>query len=446
MTRRRTACLALGLLAVGAWTADAQETGQPAAADEALAAWAWFQEVRLPPEPATYYALTVPPSVFGKAQADLRDLRLADADGQPVPYALRVLRTENRQVPVGVRRQFNEGKDDKQRFAQVSLELDAKDFVEHNEIEVATGGTNFRRRVEVRGGDNDRLDAALVIARGHVVRFEEGGKVVVDLRTLHYDFSRFRFLQVRVYADAGSGEEAPRIDKVTVRQAVRVEGRYVTRPAELGPREAVRGDGGPGSAWDLDLGEGGPCERLSFDVAEDEFDRPFRLETADPGEPRKQLAQGDWRRTGGPRQPLEVPFAETWVRRLRLVVTDFANAPLTLQAARATAAARQVIFALPREKKPARPLRLYFGNPGAEVPRYDFDRNLPAALQPPPREVGLGERRRNPAYRPPPQPLAERWPWLVHGVLGVASLALLGILVLLARQAMARHDAARPAP
>jgi hypothetical protein len=91
----------------------------------------------------------------------------------------------------------------------------------------------------------------------------------------------------------------------------------------------------------------------------------------------------------------------------------------------------------------AAPLQLYFGNPAADTADYDFARLLPATLAPPPVRVpsesaGVQD---NPIYRPTPKPWTERWPWLVYVVLGIASLVLLGILTLLGRQAIARHDA-----
>ena len=66
-----------------------------------------------------------------------------------------------------------------------------------------------------------------------------------------------------------------------------------------------------------------------------------------------------------------------------------------------------------------------------------------AALDPAPVRIpwaGAGKQD-NPIYQPTPKPWTERWPWLVYMVLGVASVVLLGILIVLGRQAMARHDA-----
>jgi hypothetical protein len=125
-------------------------------------------------------------------------------------------------------------------------------------------------------------------------------------------------------------------------------------------------------------------------------------------------------------------------RRLRLVVTDHRNAPLTLAGVRYTAAARQVIFAPPANLAP--PLRLYFGNPDAAAPLYDFAATLPEVLEPAPQRGGLEELTQNPQYQPPLLPWSERWPWLICLVLSMASLVLVGLLFLLGREAIARQD------
>jgi len=130
-------------------------------------------------------------------------------------------------------------------------------------------------------------------------------------------------------------------------------------------------------------------------------------------------------------------------RRLRLVVTDFRNQPLDVRSVTYSAPARQVVF----EPKPelAQPLRLYFGNPKAAAPHYDFAEALPATLNPAPERGSLEAPTRNPEYHPPLKPWTERWPWLVYLVLGAAAAVLLGILGALGREAVRRHDAAAAA-
>ncbi len=412
----------------------------PARADD-FPAWEWFQEVQLPASrQARYFASRLTPSGFDKAQLDLRDLRLRDDRGQEVPYALRVRHTVDEQISLPAR-EFNRATL-LDRSVELSLDLGEVPG-EHNELELATSGSNFRRRVLLEGSDTSKTWSSL-LEKAYVMHYQVESRVL-ERRKLHYPSSRFRYLRVRLFADASNPEDTPKFERVTVRRTIRVPGRYLTLPARLGPREAVRGDGGPGSAWYVDLDAQVPCERLSVEVADGDFVRPFRLQVADPGEPPRFLASGEWRRRAGrERKPLEIAFPEVNARRLRLVVTDHANPALTISGVQYTAAAREVIFSAANEL--AGPMRLYFGNPQAESPHYDFAANLPAQLEPAPVEVPLGPLERNPVYQPPLKPLTERWPWLVYWVLGAASLVLLAILGVLAREAILQHDATAGRP
>jgi hypothetical protein len=472
-----TVCLTALLGSALARTAAAQgpkkarDDEAPVPASESLEAWPWRQELTVPPPNppppvgggqggGELFEFTVPPGVFDKARPNLSDLRIADANGKRVPYALRVRRTELQQVPVKGQRPFNRTTNAAGKYAELSLALEDEGPIIHNEIEVNTTGNNFRRAVQVYGGDTDRLEKAAEIADKYIVRYvikgkDDKEKVIVDLRKVSYDLSRYPYLKVRVHADPSSKEETPSIESVIARRTTEVKGVDQTLPIQLGQREDVPGEGGPGSAWIIELPgrENVPWERLNFDVMEVAFVRPYRLEVANPDEPRQVIARGDWRRgtasqrPGGERRPLEIELpAGVSARRLRLVVTDFSNPPLTMTGARSILAARQVVFELPREKQHALPLRLYFGNPQATPPHYDFARTLPARAPQQPAQASLsGPVERNPEYQAPPLPLSERWPWLIYLVLGAASLVLLGVLAVLARQVMARHDAGQAA-
>ncbi len=88
------------------------------------------------------------------------------------------------------------------------------------------------------------------------------------------------------------------------------------------------------------------------------------------------------RRAGDQRTPIVVQFSEIQTRRLRLTVTDYQNAPLTIKSIRAKAATRKLIFPAPSPE--SRLVKLYFGRVEVEPARYDFDRNLPAQPTPVP--------------------------------------------------------------
>jgi hypothetical protein len=243
-----------------------------------------------------------------------------------------------------------------------------------------------------------------------------------------------------VEPDRSKPGDRPEISRLAVYHRVSVPGEYVTRPAQLGPREAVRAYGAPGSAWIINLGgDQVPVEKLTFDVTDTDFSRPYILERIAGEGAFVTIAQGEWRRRPGDTpKPLEIQLPnEVTSERLRLMVKDFANPPLTVRSAQYTAAARQVVFA---REGVTEPVRLYTGNPRAEAPRYDFAENLPAVLTPAPQRAEIGHREPNPDYQPEPKPWTERWPGLVYVVLGVSGAVLLAILVVLARKAMSKDE------
>jgi hypothetical protein len=390
-------------------------------------------------EPPRWIDFVLPPSVFDKARTDLGDLRLYDGNNRAVPYALRVRRGKDEQSPLTAR-VFNRVTQS-DRSAELSLDLGAAPG-EHNEIRVLMPGMNLRRRLRLDGSNDDKSWNTL-LDRADWMAFRAGDQKI-DVHAFRYPASRFRYLRVRVWPDRSLDEDKPVLDSVSVLRSIQVPAENVTLPASLSPREPVPADGVPGSAWFIDFGGNRvPCAELSFEVSDDEFVRPYRLEVAKADERPAFLVGGEWRRQRGDKhEPLVIRFSEVMHRRLRLVVTDHRNASLNIASVRYTAPARQVIFAPPADL--TSPLRLYFGNPDAAAPHYDFAATLPQELRPAPLRASLDERTKNPEYKPPPQPWSERWPWLVYVVLSVASLVLLGILGLLGREAIARHDRSPP--
>jgi hypothetical protein len=433
-----------GLILLAALAGSAQAQG-PGGGPEALTPWEWYHEVRLtrsePPSP--WFDFIVPEAVFGKAREDLHDLRLYDARGREVPYALRILRGETRQETLPAREYNHSSKGDGP--AELRLDLGERTG-EHNEIDVGVTGTNYRRRFQLQGSDTDGNWSDLL--NSEVVDYAIAGQTI-SVRRFRYPASRFRYLRLLVFPEprpAGVAADRPEIQSAGVSRLTQIPGEEVTLPAHLEMREPVPADGGPGSAWLINFGGSTPpCDRLSFDVANDAFARPYRLEVANPDEPRQVLTRGEWRRRPDQeRKPMDIYLPrQPRASRLRLVVTDYRNPELVLTNARYTAAARQVVFASGPNR--AGPLRLYFGNPRAEDPGYDFAANLPGTLEPAPTRLTPGPVLPNPDFRPPeapPKPWTERWPWLVYAVLGLASLTLLGILGLLGRAAIARQDRA----
>ncbi len=403
--------------------------------------WQFFTQIEQPAaSDAAWHDFVLGPAVFDKARVDLGDLRLYDAAGREVPYALRVrLARSERQAIDG--REYNRTKLDD---GSVEINLDLGEHApEHNEVEIATDGRQFRRGARIDASADDS-EWRVLVESANLLRFEHDGKLL-EVRRLSYSPSRHRYLRVRVRPDPEVDKTPLELSSVKAYRSVDVAGEEFTVPLKLGAREAVMGDGGPGSAWILELPASAvPCEKLAVHVADSEFVRNYRVEAGGPPESRERfypIAYGEWRRRAG--EPavaaLIAPFGEQPCTRFRLVITDHRNPPLTLERVDAVGAARQIVFA--RSDELNWPLRLEFGNPKATAPNYDFARQLASKLDPAPARLTHADRQVNPDYLPPPKPLTERWPWLIYAVLSASAVVLTALLIQLARMAIAQHDA-----
>ena len=261
----------------------------------------------------------------------------------------------------------------------------------------------------------------------------------MDDRRFQYPPSRFRYLRVRVERDPEVDEKPVEIAEVVARKRVEVPGEFLDQPARFGPREAVRADGGPGSAWVFDLGgDGVPCDRLTARRrrrrVRPQLPRRGGGPPDDPDRPFRRIGDGLWRRRAGePRTPLFAEFGEVTASRLKLVVTDHRNPPLGPPRGDLPGGRAAGRFRRPRARRdpPAALLRQPQGRAAAVRLRAE-----PAAdPRPAPGPPDPARRRENPAYRPEPKPFTERWPWLIYLVLGAISLGLAAIIVSLARTA-----------
>jgi len=410
-------------------------------ADKPLAGWQFFQTLKLPTEAdAPWIDVVLPPSVFDVAQHGLDDLRLSDASGRDVPYALRVRRRQYRKESFKAT-EFNRAQGPKD-CTQVTLDL-GDNPQEHNAVETEMPGANFRRKTQLEGSSDG--DNWLQLADKSLIRFRTAEEKIEDL-VLRYPPSRFRYLRVRVFPDREVDEKPVAVGAVTVGRRVEVPGETLTLEGKLGPRQGTRENRAHASAWIIELGaDNVPCSEIEVEIHDPEFVRDYRVEAAGPPDsdpPFRKIASGRWQRRAGQQPtPMKAEITEVRASRLKLIVIDHGNDPLDVRSVKFSAPVRQLVFARPQKLEGD--LLLYVANTKAEAPHYDFARNLPKRLEPPPLRAELGPREPNPTYTPEPLPFTERWPWAIYVVLGSVS-AVLGLVILsVANTAIAVHDAAQ---
>lgn len=419
--------------------------------------WQYFMPIAIPP-----YSETEPvgnnlpplvdailgPDVFSHARTDLLDLRIFNSTGEAQPYALRTLSPKSIREVIAATEFDRLEPDDGPH--ELTLEL-LPESVEHNEIQIVLTGEDFRRAVEVEGSDDGKQQWRRLVA-ANLIRFTDGNQKI-NVQSLVYENSRLKFIRVKVQPDPNPDDpdndaDTFKISEVKVLRTVDVPGERIVWDAIVSKREPTRVYGSPGSTWTIDLqGSNVPCDLIQVEVEDNEFVRDVELQIEQPVGPLGQMAfvgldasdNISWqRKLGDPKRAMKLSFPEVQASRLRLRVADYRNAPLTIRSVKVSASARQVVFARPTP--PETNLRLFFGNPMAELSRYDFARNLPENPIISVR-AGLQPTVENADFVPPPKPFTERFPWLIYGVLGSVAVALLLVIANLARAAISIHDA-----
>lgn len=398
---------------------------------ESLVRWPYYRELSLPDGDPALAEFLLDTEILGAARQDLGDLRLYDSANKEVAYALRILR-DSVTVNDFEAHEFNRG--DRGMTAELSLDLGATP-AEHNQVEIQSAGENFRRNVDI-DGSHDSKDWARLVSNVKIFHFSSAGRSA-SVRTVNYPVSRYRYLRIRVDGDPEGDSKAPVISQVRVRKTYEVKGEKQSYPATVGKREEVRDRGRAASVYRIDLGGTVPLEGLRLDIVESGFARPYRLESDDRTYPRNwRIDEGEIeRRAESSASTVSIDFQENSVRQLKLTVVDDRNPPLTITGASGFGSARQVVFE-PKTAAPG-PVRLYYGYQKTSAPNYDFASSIGGKLPGEPAHVTLGPQIENPLYEPEPQPLTERSPWLIYGVLAFAALILLVILRNLAKSVRA---------
>lgn len=399
-------------------------------AQTSLSLWPYYVDVVPERAGGQLYDLVVPLPVMDKARADLADLRLFDSANREIPYAIRVRRDVDGQREIATKL-FNYGYAGP-ATSEVTVDL-GEDPGEHNEIDIETNGINFRRQVVIEGSDTGR-EWRTLSNDGVLFSFSSQNNVA-ESNKISYPTSRYRYLRVRVSRDPITDRETPQVTSVKVMMTVREKGFLSTWDVPVPSYQLQRNQGAYATVWTLDLGGRAPCDRLSLDIAEDSFSRPFQVEAIDDPQNIRLIANGVLtRHSGEAKKPLVIYFnEETVARKLRLQITDYSNPNLNLTSIDASAPARQLVYEL---KSPASgPLRLYFGNENVPAPHYDFENEVARRLSREPLHSRLADVTANREYKPEPKPLTERAPWLIYVVLALSSIALAFVLLSLARTA-----------
>ena len=372
--------------------------------------WEW--NASIPSSRSPMQSITVPPWLYGRANADLSDIRIIDGSGKQIPYTIVVRRGssavqwyESRLDNFG----FTAG-----RYTQVvaSVGVPAQDYTA---IELSTPRTNFATSVDVCASEDRRIWRT--IRRGAPI-FDYDADGLGSNTRIRIPPSHSPYYRLEVH----DGAAAFPIDAVSFAQGA-------ITPPELnrysGGRTTVQERGG-NTFVRVDARYAHlPVSFVRMDTSSPLFSREVRLESSDDGTNWRDVAAPALKRT--PRSEVRsIRFDEVQARYWRLIVANGGDAPLRDVSVELWGVPRRIVFG----PNGIGSYRLLFGNAAAQPPVYDFTSVHSVAAIQAAAPAALKAAAYNAAFRKPERPWSERHPWVLWAAL---ALAMTGVGVLAIR-------------
>jgi hypothetical protein len=376
-------------------------------ADFTKSEWQFSKPVETTTSNDGYLRVSIDGEVYRHALPSLADLRLVDDQGKEVPYSIYAQR-ESTTVESYEPKIFNRAI---LPDAYSTLTLDFEQETESNTLVLKTSSRNFKRRVEI-AGSNDRKQWLVLKADGYI--FDFSGDQKIHLTTIKYPDSKYRYLQVKVW----NGKEEPlTIEGASLSRVKTTPARRAVRSVRLHSREEDAKLKATVCVLDLSY-ENLPADLLMIDTPEENFSRMVEIQAGNDLKLWENAQQGDLYRFRTDKYSVEketLRFPEVRCRYLKLLIYNHDDPPLKLAAFEVQGVEEDVVC----RTQPDRSYSLYYGNPRAHAPRYDFERlknylSLEAIAR-----VRLGSESENDSFRPsvPKRPWTERQPVLFWGVL-----------------------------
>jgi hypothetical protein len=348
--------------------------------------------------------------IYVRSQPNLSDLRVTH-DGDEIPYLIETRRgvVEDAEVePAVLDKSVVPGNG-------LQLTLDLGHPSRHSRLRISTPETNFRQRVRIETGDNNRSWA---IARndGYIFDFSQGDRHVA-LLSVDYPTSTKRYVRATIFGWTKTS---------AIRQVWAAY--HHERPAEREVMDTVTPErsGDPktkASILTIDLKQAGvPYDRIRLDSGPSHFYRAAELETSTDGKDWRYAASGTIYQTADESSD-GLTFAPRHDRYLRLRIFNGDDKPITVKSAVLETTVRRLKFRLAASGA----FRLFTGNPDAKPPAYDLAAVIAREAPQPEVHAVLQAPAINPGYRPPPPPVkpwSERYPQVLYGALVISILVM----------------------
>ncbi len=384
----------------------------------------------------------ITPEVFDLARLDLADLRVASKLGGETPYVFRFAKGKTHRTTLPVKL-YNRTYRANRRS---SVTVDFGSSIMKNRIEVATPGTNFRRKVFIEGSDDGRTWEAVREGAFLFRIASDAARSGYDKKKISLPDNNQRYLRITVF---NAPDDPRRIEVQDVKAWRVIKELAETTPVDIAGSSTEQDKKKNETYVYLDLGYCNlPLYELRLNFSDANFFRRISISgrnrkkrtittPVEDGPPREKVVDEPWAPVttgaiyryssgGAPDEELSLNIKRAAYRYLRITIQNGDNPPLRYTGASVDRLVHRVVF----QPKDEGSHFLYFGHPGTGRPSYDLKHYVGRLQAEGVAEAALSESMPNPFYtvKEKTPPWSEKFKWLIWLAL-LAVLALLGSMV-----------------
>ena len=383
--------------------------------------FAWRQAIAAGDETGVLYRIRTPREVFDGCRSFPSDLRILDDSARQWPFYVFIPEGKTVTETVPAKTVNASLMEKKERYIRQDLVIPAGAETgkrrEHNQVIVRTPGSDFVRRVEVFGSENQK-DWGLLGA-GYLV--DHSRDVRICNKTVRYPVSTFPFLQVRVYPNAQNAAEPLAVEAVLVANSVDEPGEVEDVPlrkAEV-PKKDLK-NGCQVAVFDVEA-KNRPVDRLVIKAEDREYARSLRVfGRNDETNTWRWVADAETHKLGESTQDT-LSLKGFAFRFLKVELFNYDDKPLHDLSVKAQAVPRYLVM-----ESQGGGAALYSGAMEVDAPQYDLRRRRGDEESAAP-ILRLRDRADNQLQKT--SGFGRYGPWLAAGAVGLVSLLVIRIIV-----------------
>ncbi|WP_394746790.1 DUF3999 family protein [Spongiimicrobium salis] len=314
----------------------------------------------------TWHSLTLPDALYEKVNTDLSDIRIygitAAKDTLEAPYLLKLNAPKRQQIKVDFRR-LNQSQN--KRGYYFTFELTSLEVV--NQIILNFNQQNFDWKVQLEGSQN--LKEWFSIIEDYRILSIKNIHTNYNYTTLSFPDSKYRYYKILVKAD-----EKPRLNRAYLQKQVMLDSLHPLKEYPIKKFELANDKITKQTQIAIDLDFAVPLSELNLNVSDDiDYYRTlqinYALDSVETDKGWKPIYQSLFYGTLSSLQKEPLRFKTTIAKKLRILIENNDNAPLTID--RATLMGYSHTLSA-RFTTPAT-YYLAYGNPQKRRPTYDLN-------------------------------------------------------------------------